>query len=101
MAGWWGRLCDGGPTRDCPSCDRGHLHGLRSAVSILNNAIAASIFVLFGHHVVWAAAGLLAISTLVGGYLGATAARTLPAPVLRAIVVAVGATTWIVLLVRG
>ena len=78
-----------------------HLHGLRSAVSILNNAIAASIFVLFGHHVVWAAAGLLAISTLVGGYLGATAARTLPAPVLRAIVVAVGATTWIVLLVRG
>jgi len=78
-----------------------HLHGLRSAVSILNNAIAASIFVLFGHHVVWAAAGLLAISTLVGGYLGATAARTLPAPVLRAIVVAVGATTWIVLLARG
>ena len=54
-----------------------------------------------GHHVVWAAAGLLAVSTLLGGYLGATAARTLPAPVLRAIVVAVGATTTIVLLVRG
>ena len=48
-----------------------------------------------------AAAGLLAIGTLVGGYLGATAARRLPAPVLRAIVVVIGAATTVVLLVRG
>ena len=78
-----------------------HLHGLRSAVSILNNTIAAGIFVISGQHVVWAAAGLLAIGTLLGGYLGATAARRLPAPALRAIVVVVGAATTVVLLVRG
>ena len=78
-----------------------HLHGLRSAVSILNNAIAASIFILSGHHVVWAAAGLLAVGALVGGWLGTGAAKTLPTPILRAIVVVIGTVTTIELLIKG
>ena len=78
-----------------------HLHGLRSAVSIINNTIAAGIFIISGHHVIWAAAGLLAIGTLVGGWLGTIAAKRLPAKALRAIVVVVGAATFVVLVVRG
>jgi uncharacterized membrane protein YfcA len=78
-----------------------HLHGLRSATSILNNTIAVVIFVIAGRHIVWADAGLLAVGSLLGGWLGATVARTLPAPVLRAIVVVVGTATFIALLVEG
>ena len=78
-----------------------HLHGLRSATSILNNTIAVAIFVIAGDHIVWAAAGLLAVGALIGGWLGATVARTLPAPILRVIVVIIGGATGITLLIQG
>ena len=48
----------------------------------------------------WAAVGLLAPSTLVGGYLGARLARRLPENVLRAAVVLLGLGVGIYLLVR-
>jgi len=43
-----------------------------------------------GAPVDWLAVALLAPTTLVGGYLGATLAGRLPAPVLRVCVVVIG-----------
>ncbi len=73
-----------------------HLSGLRSITSVIVNGLAALIFVFSGH-VLWLPALCLALGTLAGGWAGATWARTLPVPVLRIIVVAVGTATTIVL----
>jgi uncharacterized protein len=53
------------------------------------NAIAAVLFVVVAD-VDWAAAGLIAVGSVVGGQVGATVGRRLPANVLRAIIVVVG-----------
>jgi uncharacterized membrane protein YfcA len=72
--------------------------GIRSVLSVLANGVAAIVFIVHAH-LQWGAAGLLAIGSLVGGYLGALLARRLPAPVLRVIVVGIGLATGIKLLV--
>lgn len=64
-------------------------NGLRGALSLLTNTVAALIFVVRAP-VAWGAAGLLAGSSLVGGYAGARFSRRIPAPVLRGFVIAVG-----------
>ncbi len=72
--------------------------GIRAVLSVLANGVAAIVFIVHGH-LQWGAAGLLAIGCLVGGYVGAVAARRLPAPALRVIVIAIGLATGIRLLV--
>jgi uncharacterized membrane protein YfcA len=72
--------------------------GMRTILSVLVNGVAALVFVVHGS-LVWAAAGLLAIGSLVGGWAGARGARRLPAPALRVAVVAIGVATGIALLV--
>ena len=72
--------------------------GIRSVLSVLANGVAAIVFIVHAH-LQWGAAGLLAIGSLVGGYLGALLARRLPAPLLRVIVVGIGLATGIKLLV--
>lgn len=72
--------------------------GIRSALSALANAVAAIVFIIHGH-LEWGAAGLLAVGSVVGGYVGAALARKLPSSILRVIVVAIGLATGVRLLV--
>jgi uncharacterized protein len=72
--------------------------GLRTALSILVNGVAALVFVIHGG-LAWRAVGLLAIGSLFGGWIGARVALSIPALALRIVVVAVGLATAVKLLV--
>ena len=72
--------------------------GLRTALSILVNGVAAAVFLIHGG-LPWRAVGLLAAGSLVGGWVGAKVALSIPAMALRIVVVAVGLTTVVKLLV--
>jgi uncharacterized membrane protein YfcA len=61
------------------------------------NAVAAVIFIVVAD-VDWTVAGLIAAGSIVGGQLGATVGRRLPAVVLRAVIVVVGITALVVFL---
>ena len=52
--------------------------------------MAAVLFVVRAP-VAWDAAGLLALGATVGGQVGATVGRRVPAPLLRVVIVVVGA----------
>jgi len=67
-------------------------NGLRALMSLVVNFAVAVVF-LAAAHVAWEDAGLLASSSLVGGYLGARAARRLPPALFRVLVVALGLVT--------
>jgi hypothetical protein len=67
-------------------------NGLRAVLSLVVNLVAAAVFLLAAH-VAWADAGLLAGSSLIGGYFGARLARRLPPMVFRVLVVALGLVT--------
>jgi uncharacterized membrane protein YfcA len=67
-------------------------NGLRAVLSLVVNLAVAIVF-LAAAHVAWPDAALLAGSSLVGGYLGARAARRLPTAVFRALVVTLGLVT--------
>ena len=75
-----------------------HTSGLRAVLSMIVNGIAAVVFVIHGG-LAWEAVGLLALGSLVGGYVGARLALALPAPALRAVVVVIGVGTAVKLLV--
>jgi len=64
-------------------------NGLRGALVLVTNTLAALVFSLVAP-VAWGAAAWLAAGSLVGGYAGARFSRRLPAPVVRGIVIAVG-----------
>jgi uncharacterized membrane protein YfcA len=53
------------------------------------NAVAALVFIAISE-VSWSAAGLIAAGSVIGGQLGATIGRRLPAPALRGFVALVG-----------
>jgi len=72
--------------------------GLRAVLSVVVGAVAAIVFIIHAH-VRWEAAGMLAIGSLAGGYVGASLSRKVPASALRAVVVAIGLATGIRLLV--
>jgi uncharacterized membrane protein YfcA len=57
-------------------------------------------FGIFGP-VNWAAVGILAPATVVGGYLGARLARRLPSTVLRTLIVVFGTVIGVILLIRA
>ena len=63
--------------------------GLRTALSILVNGVAAAVFLIHGG-LAWEAVGLLAAGSLVGGWIGARIALSIPATALRIVVVAGG-----------
>lgn len=65
------------------------LNAAKNVLTLVVNAVAAVVFVAAAH-VAWAAAGLIAGGSIVGGQLGATVGRRLPAPLLRAVIVIVG-----------
>ncbi len=61
----------------------------KNVLALLVNGVAAVIFV-FVADVDWAVAGLIALGSVIGGQLGATVGRRLPANVLRGLIVVVG-----------
>jgi uncharacterized membrane protein YfcA len=69
--------------------DLQRLNGLKNWIAGLVNAVAAILFILVAP-VDYAVAALLAVGSIVGGQVGATVGRRLPATVLRATVVTVG-----------
>jgi uncharacterized protein len=62
---------------------------LKNIVSAVVGVVTVLVFALIGQ-VDWAAVGVVAPATLVGGYVGARIARRLPGAVLRAIIVTFG-----------
>ncbi len=73
------------------------VNALKNVLSLVINTVALLAFGLFGP-VVWEAVLVVAVASLVGGYLGARVARRIPAGVLRAAVVAYGVVVALVLL---
>lgn len=65
------------------------LNAVKGALSLVIATVTVVVFAV-GAPVSWAAAALIAPSTLLGGYLGARVARRLPEPVLRWSVVLLG-----------
>jgi uncharacterized membrane protein YfcA len=72
--------------------------GLRSVLSLIVNLIAAVVFA-FAAHVLWVDAGILAGSSVVGGYCGARFARWIPRGPLRVLIILIGLAAAIRLLV--
>ncbi len=65
------------------------LNATKNVLALLVNGVAAVVFILVTH-IDWLAAGLVAAGAVVGGFLGATVGRRLPAGVLRGFIVVVG-----------
>ncbi|MGP0031952.1 MAG: sulfite exporter TauE/SafE family protein [Acidimicrobiales bacterium] len=63
--------------------------GLRTVLSILVNGLAAVVFLIHGG-LVWEAVALLALGSLVGGWLGAHVALSITPNSLRVVVIVVG-----------
>jgi uncharacterized membrane protein YfcA len=74
------------------------LNALKGVLSLLINVVGAAVFVLSAR-VDWGYALLLAVGAFVGGTLGVSVARRLPAPLMRAAVVTLGISVGIGLLV--
>jgi uncharacterized membrane protein YfcA len=64
-------------------------NALKNVLAGLVNGVAGLYFV-FAAHVEWAPAAIIAVCSIVGAQLGARYGRRLPAPALRAVIVAVG-----------
>lgn len=74
------------------------LNGLKNAVSAASNLMAALIFLAVAH-VDWQAAGVIAVSSVVGGLAGSSFGRRLSPSLLRVVIVAAGVAALIKLLV--
>lgn len=75
------------------------VNAAKNALTLLVNATAAVLYILVAK-VDWRAVALVALGSMVGGYLGARLGRRLPAPILRGVIVCVGVVA-IVKLVSG
>lgn len=64
-------------------------NALKNVLAGLTNLVAAVVFV-FTTHIDWAAAGLIAAGSIVGGLVGASVGRRLPPAVLRGTIVVIG-----------
>ena len=70
----------------------------KNVLAGLVNLVAAVVFIAVTD-VAWEAAGLIALGAVVGGQVGATIGRRVPAPVLRGLVVLVGVVAIVALVV--
>lgn len=75
------------------------VQGLRNALSLFINVVAAIIFVVHGHLAVQAVLTLM-VGTLIGGWLGALLVTRLSPTLVRVLVIAIGVTTTIKLAVN-
>jgi len=74
------------------------LNALKVVLVGVANLVSGLVFVFFAH-VAWAAAGLIAGGSVIGGLLGARVGRRLPPDVLRGVIVVVGIVAIVRLLV--
>ena len=65
------------------------LNALRNMLAGLANTVAAVVFIASAH-IAWGAAGLIAIGSIAGGWLGVHIGRRLPPTVYRVVIAAVG-----------
>ncbi len=68
------------------------LHGLRNALSLVINLVAAAVFIVRGH-LAMAAVFMLLIGTLIGGVLGTKLIQRLRPTTVRILIVAIGSAT--------
>jgi uncharacterized protein len=67
------------------------MNAAKNLLSLVVNVVAALAYTLFAFdRISWAAAGLIAVGSLLGGFLGAHYGRRLPPNVLRAAIVVIG-----------
>ena len=78
--------------------DLQRLNGLKNVLAVVINSVAAVLFVVLAQ-VAWAPAILLAIGAIVGGQVGASVGRRLPADVMRFAIIVVGTLVGIRLLI--
>ncbi|BCY06397.1 sulfite exporter TauE/SafE family protein [Actinoplanes sp. L3-i22] len=76
------------------------INALKNVLSATVGLMTVLVFAFFAN-VHWAAVGVLAPATVVGGYAGARLARRLPARVLRYVIVSFGTAIGLVLLYRA
>lgn len=69
--------------------DLQRINALKNVLAAIVNGVAA-VFFLFVAHFDWAAVGLIALGSTLGGQLGAKVGRRLPPTALRAVIVVVG-----------
>jgi uncharacterized protein len=65
------------------------INAAKNVLALLVNGVAAIVFLLVSE-VSWAAVGLIAAGSIIGGQLGAGVGRRLPSPVLRGVVALIG-----------
>lgn len=65
------------------------INAVKIVLTGLVNLVSGLVFV-FAAHIAWLVALLIAIGSVIGGLLGARVGRRLPAPALRAVIIAVG-----------
>ncbi len=73
------------------------LNAAKNFLAALVNGVAAVLFIVAAH-VAWGAALVLAVGAILGGQLGATIGRRIPAPLLRVVIIVVGTVVAIKLL---
>jgi uncharacterized membrane protein YfcA len=67
------------------------INGMKNVLATVANAVAALVFILVAwDRINWAAAALIAIGALAGGYVGARVGRRLSPRVLRWVIVVIG-----------
>lgn len=77
--------------------DLQRLNALKGLLSLLINAVGVTVFVVSGQ-VVWTLAAVVAVTALLGGVMGSSLARHVPARVLRVGVVLLGVVVGVALL---
>jgi uncharacterized membrane protein YfcA len=65
------------------------MNGLKNVLATFVNTVAAVLFVIVAD-VDWLAAGLIAVGSTIGGFLGARYGRKLPPIALRSLIVCIG-----------
>ena len=65
------------------------INGLKNVLTFVVNGVAAIVFISVTH-VDWILAGLIAVGSTIGGYLGARYGRRLPPMALRVLIVVIG-----------
>lgn len=71
--------------------DMQRMNAAKNLLSLIVNVVAAVAYTLVAFdRISWAAAGLIAVGSLLGGFLGAHYGRRLPPNALRAVIVVVG-----------
>ena len=72
-------------------------NALKTLAVLAANLVAAVIFI-FAANLEWAAVALIAIGSVVGGYVGAHIGRRLPPALFRSLIVCFGVTASVIML---